>query len=84
MVVSQFLVITERKMPNLLEALLYSGRSIKQLPPSYASAEAIIEEISVGANAIGAPIFNYENKPVAAAVIVVLVSRVKCDKKSLW
>jgi len=32
--------------------------------------------------AIGAPIFNYENKPVAAAVIVGLVSRVKCEMKS--
>lgn len=39
------------------------------------------EEISVGVNAIGAPIFNHENKPVAAAVIVGLVSRVKCDMK---
>jgi len=40
------------------------------------------EEISVGVNATGAPIFNHENKPVAAAVIVGLVSRVKCEMKS--
>ena len=40
------------------------------------------EEISVGVNAVGAPIFDHENRPVAAVVIAGLASRVKCDMKS--
>ncbi|MFH1950377.1 MAG: IclR family transcriptional regulator [Pseudomonadota bacterium] len=37
------------------------------------------EEMALGVNAIGAPIFDHENKPVAAVVIAGLASRVKCD-----
>ena len=40
------------------------------------------EEISVGVNAIGAPIFDHENNAIAAVVIAGLVSRVKCDIES--
>ena len=40
------------------------------------------EEMSLGVNAIGGPIFNHENRPVAAIVVVGPTSRVKCDRKS--
>jgi DNA-binding IclR family transcriptional regulator len=40
------------------------------------------EEISVGINAIGVPIFDHDNRPIAAVVIAGLVSRVKCDIES--
>lgn len=37
------------------------------------------EEMAAGVNAVGAPIFDHENRPVAAVVIAGLTSRVKCD-----
>jgi len=40
------------------------------------------EEINLGVNAIGVPIFNHENRPIAAVVVVGPSSRVKCNKKS--
>ena len=40
------------------------------------------EEMNLGVNAIGGPVFNYENRPVAAIVVVGPASRVKCNKKS--
>jgi DNA-binding IclR family transcriptional regulator len=40
------------------------------------------EEMAIGVNAIGAPIFDHENQPVAAVVIAGLVSRVNCDMGS--
>jgi IclR family KDG regulon transcriptional repressor len=40
------------------------------------------EEMSLGVNAIGVPIFNHENRPVAAIVVVGPSSRVKYNKKS--
>ena len=40
------------------------------------------EEMAIGVNAIGAPIFDHDDRVVAAIVIAGLVSRVKCDMKS--
>ncbi len=40
------------------------------------------EEMAIGVNAMGAPIFDHENRAVAAVVIAGLVSRVKCDPES--
>jgi IclR family KDG regulon transcriptional repressor len=40
------------------------------------------EEMNLGINAIGIPVFNHENRPVAALVVVGPSSRVKCSKKS--
>jgi DNA-binding IclR family transcriptional regulator len=40
------------------------------------------EEMEMGFNAIGAPIFNYDKRPVAAVVVAGLTHRVKCDVKS--
>jgi len=40
------------------------------------------EEMNLGVNAIGAPIFDHDNRPVGAVVIVGLVSRVACDPDS--
>lgn len=37
------------------------------------------EEMEIGLNAIGAPIFNHEGKPVAGLVVVGLIGRVQCD-----
>lgn len=37
------------------------------------------EEVTVGINAIAAPIFNYENKPTSAIVIMGIASSVKCE-----
>lgn len=40
------------------------------------------EEMEIGFNAIGAPIFNHDRRPIAAVVIAGLTHRVKCDIKS--
>jgi DNA-binding IclR family transcriptional regulator len=40
------------------------------------------EEMAIGVNAVGSPIFNHENKPVAGLVIAGLTSRIKCDVRS--
>ncbi|MBW1668876.1 MAG: IclR family transcriptional regulator [Deltaproteobacteria bacterium] len=40
------------------------------------------EEMETGFNAIGAPVFNHDNKPVAAVVVAGLIGRVKCDTDS--
>ncbi len=40
------------------------------------------EEMAIGVNAMGAPIFDHENRPVAAVVIAGLASRVRCDPDS--
>jgi len=40
------------------------------------------EEMVIGVNTIGVPIFNHEDKAVAAVVIAGLASRVKCDAES--
>lgn len=40
------------------------------------------EEMEIGFNAIGAPIFNHDKRPIAAVVIAGLTHRVKCDIKS--
>jgi DNA-binding IclR family transcriptional regulator len=40
------------------------------------------EEMAEGVNAMGAPIFDHENRPVAAVVIAGLASRVRCSIKS--
>ena len=40
------------------------------------------EEIDAGINAIGVPILNHENRPVAAVVIVGPSLRIRCDLKS--
>ncbi len=40
------------------------------------------EEMTVGANAVGAPIFDHESKPIGAVVIVGLASRIKCVPES--
>ena len=40
------------------------------------------EEIDVGINAIGVPILNHENRPVAAVVIAGPSLRIRCDLKS--
>ncbi|MCX7858171.1 MAG: IclR family transcriptional regulator [Deltaproteobacteria bacterium] len=40
------------------------------------------EEMAIGVNAIGAPIFNHDDQAIAAVVIAGLVSRVKCDINS--
>ena len=40
------------------------------------------QEMAMGVNAVGAPIFDHENKPVAGLVIAGLTSRVKCDVRS--
>ena len=40
------------------------------------------EELSLGVHAIGAPIFDHDNKAPAAVVIVGLVSRIACDPHS--
>ena len=40
------------------------------------------EEINLGVNAIGVPIFDHEDRPIAAVVVVGPSSRVKCNKKS--
>jgi DNA-binding IclR family transcriptional regulator len=38
--------------------------------------------MTIGVKAMGVPIFDHENKSVAAVVIAGLVSRVKCDPES--
>ena len=40
------------------------------------------EEMSLGVHAMGAPIFDHDNTPIAAVVIVGLVSRIACDPDS--
>ena len=40
------------------------------------------EEIDLGVNAVGVPIFNHKNKPEAAVVVVGPSQRVKCNVKS--
>ena len=40
------------------------------------------EEIDIGINAIGVPILNHENKPVAGLVVVGPSPRIKCNLKS--
>lgn len=40
------------------------------------------EEMEIGFNAIGAPIFNHNKRPIAAVVIAGLTHRVKCNIKS--
>jgi IclR family acetate operon transcriptional repressor len=40
------------------------------------------EEIDIGVNAVGVPIFNHKNKPEAAIVVVGPSTRVKCNVKS--
>jgi IclR family transcriptional regulator, KDG regulon repressor len=40
------------------------------------------EEMAMGVNAIGVPVFDYEDRAVAAVVIAGLVSRVKLDMES--
>ncbi|MEW6667338.1 MAG: IclR family transcriptional regulator [Thermodesulfobacteriota bacterium] len=40
------------------------------------------EEMNLGVNAIGVPVFNHESRPVAAVVVVGPSSRVKCSKRS--
>jgi IclR family transcriptional regulator, KDG regulon repressor len=40
------------------------------------------EEMAIGVNAMGVPIFDHENRPVAAVVIAGLASRLQCDPES--
>jgi len=40
------------------------------------------EEMVAGVHTVGAPIFDHDNRPVAAVVIVGLVSRIACDPHS--
>lgn len=40
------------------------------------------EEMTLGVNAIGVPIFSHEKRPVAAIVVVGPSARVRCNKKS--
>ena len=65
------LTITDR------ETLKFQLKKIRQLKVAFCR-----EEMVVGVNTIGVPIFNHENKAVAAVVIAGLASRIKCDPKS--
>ena len=42
-----------------------------------------LEEIDIGINAVGAPVFNYEKIPVAAVVVAGLSNRVRSDDSDL-
>jgi DNA-binding IclR family transcriptional regulator len=58
--------------PKIIEDRL---RKIKQQGFSFDN-----EETNIGINAYGAPVFNYENKPIAAVVVAGPTSRIKAQK----
>jgi DNA-binding IclR family transcriptional regulator len=66
--------------PNTItdpEALIFELKKIRQQGVGFCR-----EEMADSINGVGAPIFNHENKPIAAVAVVGLAHRVRCDIKS--
>lgn len=76
--------LLEREMEALTPHTITDKRTLrKQLSQIRKHGVAFDrEEMIIGANAAGAPIFDYESKPIAAVVIVGLASRLICAPES--